>query len=110
MKTNFGLPWRHFTGNSLESGAFLADTLGMDDLAGYRRDAMKLAQVSELGGDEGYAARIPGFRGLIATGRTRKEAIAELQDALADWVTLAIRRRIGLPAVKRPVGRALTAA
>lgn len=82
----------------------------MDDLTGYRRDAMKLALVTELRWDEGYAARIPGFRGLIATGQTRKEAIAELQDALADWIDLALRREIDLPAVKQPARRALTAA
>jgi predicted RNase H-like HicB family nuclease len=81
----------------------------VDDLTGYRREAMKLAFVTELG-DEGYAARIPGFRGLIATGRTRKEAITELNDALADWIALALRRGIGLPALKEPARRRLTAA
>lgn len=82
----------------------------MDNLAGYRRDAMKLALLTELGGDEGYAARIPGFRGLIATGRTRKEAITELNDALADWIDLALRRGIGLPALRQPERPTLTAA
>jgi predicted RNase H-like HicB family nuclease len=82
----------------------------MDNLAGYRRNAMKLALVTELGADEGYAARIPGFRGLIAAGRTRKEAIAELNDVLADWIDLAFRRGIGLPAVRQPEKRTLTAA
>jgi predicted RNase H-like HicB family nuclease len=72
----------------------------MDTLTGYRRHAMKLALVTALGGDEGYVARIPGFRGLLATGRTRKEALAELDGALIDW--------IGLPALKEQ--EALTAA
>ena len=71
---------------------------------------MKLAIVTKLGGDEGYVARIPGFRGLLATGRTRKESIAELQDALVDWIELALRRGIGLPAVKHREAPALTAA
>lgn len=82
----------------------------MDNLAGYRRGAMKLALVTRLGGNEGYAARIPGFRGLIATGRTRKEAITELNDALADWIDLALRRGIGLPTLKQPEGSTLTVA
>jgi predicted RNase H-like HicB family nuclease len=82
----------------------------VDTLTGYRRDAMKLLVVTELGGDEGYVARIPGFPGLLATGRTRKEAIAELQDALVDWIELALRRGIGLPAIKRRERPALTAA
>ena len=64
----------------------------MDKLTGYRSDAMKLAAVTKLGGGEGYVARIPGFRGLLATGRTRKESIAELEDALVDWIELALRR------------------
>ena len=96
--------------NSLEHGVLLADTQQVDMLASYRRDAMKLAVVTELGGDEGFAARIPGFRGLVATGQTRKDAIVELGDALADWVQLALRRGIGLPPVKQPDARALTAA
>jgi predicted RNase H-like HicB family nuclease len=93
---------------SLEPGVFFADTLFMDTLTGYRRHAMKLALVTDLGGDEGYVARIPGFRGLLATGRTRKEALAELDGALIDWIELALKRGIGLPALKEQ--EALTAA
>ena len=76
----------------LEQGVVPADNLFVDNLASYRRNAMKLAMVAKLGGDEGYVARIPGFRGLLATGRTRKESIAELEDALVDWIELALRR------------------
>jgi predicted RNase H-like HicB family nuclease len=79
-------------------------------LTGYRRDAMKLASVTKLGGDEGYVARIPGFRGLLATGKTRKESIAELEDALVDWIDLALRRGLGLPPVKQRKARELTLA
>jgi len=85
---------------SLEWGVVLVDTVFVDNLTSYRRDAMKLATVTKLGGDEGYVARIPGFRGLLATGRTRKESIAELEDALVDWIDLALRRGTGLPALK----------
>ena len=81
----------------------------MDHLASYRKDAMKHATITRLGGDEGYVARIPGFRGLLATGRTRKESIAELQDALVDWTELALRRGTGLPAIKQREAGALTA-
>jgi predicted RNase H-like HicB family nuclease len=82
----------------------------VDTLAGYRTQALKLAVVTELGANEGFVARIPGFRGLIATGRTRKQAIAELNDALADWIDVALRRGLGLPALKQRRERALTAA
>jgi predicted RNase H-like HicB family nuclease len=71
---------------------------------------MKLAAVTKLGGEEGYVARIPGFRGLLATGRTRKESIAELEGALVDWVELALRRGTGLPALKQPNTPSLTPA
>jgi predicted RNase H-like HicB family nuclease len=71
---------------------------------------MKLATVRKLGGDEGYVARIPGFRGLLATGRTRKESMSELEDALIDWINLALRRGTGLPALKQSRALALTTA
>lgn len=70
---------------------------------------MKLATVTKLGRDEGYVARIPGFRGLLATGRTRKESITELEDALVDWVELALRRGTGLPSIKQREIPALSA-
>lgn len=70
---------------------------------------MKLALLTDLG-DEGYAARIPGFPGLLATGRTKKEVLVELNDALADWVALALKRRIGLPALRESPKPALSAA
>ena len=98
------------TSNSLECDAVFADTPGVDHLASYRKDAMKLAAIMKLGGNEGYVARIPGFRGLLATGRTRKESMAELEDALVDWIDLALRRGTGLPAIKQPRARELTAA
>jgi predicted RNase H-like HicB family nuclease len=52
-------------------------------------------------GDEGYVVRIPGFRGLLATGKTRKETLADLDGALADWIDLALKRGLGLPSVKQ---------
>ena len=96
--------------NGLEWGVVPADNLFVDHLNGYRRDAMKLAIVTKLGGDEGYVARIPGFRGLLATGRTRKESLAELQGALVDWTELSLRRGTGLPAVKQQHASELTPA
>lgn len=65
----------------------------------YRRQALKVAEVTFLREDEGFAARIPGFRGLIATGETKRKALAELETALADWIDLALKRGLGLPPV-----------
>jgi predicted RNase H-like HicB family nuclease len=66
-------------------------------LKAYTRQALKVAEVAALADDEGFVARIPGFRGLVATGRTKKEALTELQSALADWIVLALKRGLGLP-------------
>jgi predicted RNase H-like HicB family nuclease len=73
----------------------------MQKLARYRSQALKLAEIELLGGGEGYVARIPGFRGLLATGPTKGEALEELESALIDWIDLALRRGAGLPAIKK---------
>lgn len=78
----------------------MAKILGVAPLNKYCKQALKLAQINFLGEDEGYAARIPGFRGLIATGATKKEALAELETALVDWINLALNRGIGLPRIR----------
>ena len=74
----------------------------------YSRQALKLAENTFLSEDEGFVARIPGFRGLLATGQTKREALAELQTALADWIDLSLKRGLGLPPVKP--GRELVSA
>lgn len=69
-------------------------------LEAYTRQALKVAEITSLGDGEGFVARIPGFRGLLATGRTKKIVLTELQTVLADWIALALKRGLGLPAVK----------
>jgi predicted RNase H-like HicB family nuclease len=71
----------------------------VDTLAKYRKQALKLAEIVDLGPKEGFAATIPAFRGLIAVGGTKREALAELESTLADWVDLALKRGIGLPKI-----------
>ena len=82
----------------------------MDTLTSYRNQALKLAAVESLGGGEGYVARIPGFRGLLGTGRTRKETLADLESALEGWIELALKRGIGLPAVASREAEVISAA
>jgi predicted RNase H-like HicB family nuclease len=48
-------------------------------------------------GDERYFACIADFRGLLASGVTKKGALADLEAALVDWISLALRRGLGLP-------------
>ena len=74
----------------------------MQTMEKYRRQALKLAEVTFLSKEEGFVARIPGFRGLLATGATKREALAELDTALADWTDLALSRGLGLPRVAMP--------
>lgn len=71
----------------------------MDTLTSYRKQALKVAVVESLGGGEGYVARIPGFRGLIGHGATKKETLADLDSALEGWIDLALKRGVGLPPV-----------
>lgn len=89
---------------------FLLIMTPMDRLASYRRQAMRRAVLTELGAEEGYAGRIPGFRGLLSTGRTKAETLAELEETLADWIDLALKRGIGLPALVDRPARVLNAA
>ena len=84
---------------ALETIGNFNESLSVQTMEKYRRQALKLAEVTLLSKDEGFAARIPGFRGLIATGATKREALAELQTALADWIDLALKRGLGLPPV-----------
>jgi predicted RNase H-like HicB family nuclease len=94
----------------LEKGGNFNDSWFVQTMEKYRRQALKLAEVTCLGQNEGFAARIPGFRGLIATGATRREALGELETALADWIDLALKRGLGLPPVStRPAADLVSA-
>ena len=71
----------------------------LSNLLKYRRMALKSAEIIDLGEDEGYAAKIPGFAGLLAVGSSKKAVLSELASALDDWMSLALKRGLGLPAV-----------
>jgi predicted RNase H-like HicB family nuclease len=74
----------------------------VNNLLKYRRMALKMAEIVDLGDDEGYAAKIPGFAGLLAVGSNKREAVSELASALDDWMSLALKRGLGLPALSAP--------
>jgi predicted RNase H-like HicB family nuclease len=82
----------------------------MDTFASYRKQALRLAEIEFLGSDEGYVARVPGFRGLLGTGQTKKETMADLESALEGWIELALKRGIGLPAVSKRATEVVSAA
>jgi predicted RNase H-like HicB family nuclease len=70
------------------------------DLVKYQKAALQRATFKFLGEGEGYAARIPGFRGLIVFGSTKTKAMQELKSALFDWISLSLRMGDGLPRLK----------
>jgi predicted RNase H-like HicB family nuclease len=72
----------------------------MTNLQAYERAALKHATLKFLGDGEGYAARIPGFKGLIVFGDTKREALVELRTALTDWIALSLRFGDGLPRLR----------
>ena len=84
---------------ALDTFGHVAQSSSVQTMETYRREALKLAELTFLGEEEGFAARIPGFRGLIATGETKRQALADLETALADWIDLALKRGLGLPPV-----------
>jgi predicted RNase H-like HicB family nuclease len=71
------------------------------ELVAYQRTALLNAKLKYLGEGEGYAARIPGFKGLVVFGDTKAQAIRELKSALAEWVLLSLRLGDGLPKLKK---------
>ena len=95
---------------ALETDRKFSENQFVQTMEKYCRQALKLAEVTFLSEDEGFAARIPGFRGLIATGQTKREALAELETALADWIDLALKRGLGLPPVSTPPATDLVSA
>ena len=72
----------------------------MNDLKGYQRAALKQANIKNLGEGEGFAAKIPGFPGLVVFGETKEETLKELESALAGWLQLANQRGEELPSLK----------
>jgi predicted RNase H-like HicB family nuclease len=80
----------------------ISHTPSVNNLLKYRRMALKKAEIVNLGTDEGYAAKIPGFAGLLAVGSSKKAAVTELESALDDWMSLALKRGLGLPALTAP--------
>jgi predicted RNase H-like HicB family nuclease len=85
--------------NDLIYGRPLISVSPMNGLSEYCKEALKLAVVKNLGGEEGYSAKIPGFAGLVVFAPTRAEVIRELKSALEGWVELSLERGDGLPAL-----------
>ena len=79
----------------------------MGELREYQKAALKRAVVKYLGRGEGYAAKIPGFAGLIVFGDSKRETLAELESALSGWIELSLKRGDGLPSLHGELAEAL---
>jgi predicted RNase H-like HicB family nuclease len=85
--------------SSLESGDGVRYCLSVRELEQYRKTALKLTEVKNLGKGEGYSAKIPGFKGLIVFAETKSAVLAELESALEGWMELSLERGDGLPSL-----------
>lgn len=65
-------------------------------LTEYVEAAMGLAQAEKME-DSRYFGAIPGFQGLWAEGKTKKECLGELRRSLEEWLVLALREDEDLP-------------
>lgn len=45
-----------------------------------------------------YVVRVPALRGVVSEGHTEQEALANIKDAIEEWI--AARRAMGLPIVE----------
>lgn len=67
----------------------------------YVRAIMAKANVEKIADPLPYFASLPSFKGVWAQGRTRKEALAELQEILEEWLLLKVRKRQFVPSVRQ---------
>ncbi len=65
-------------------------------LAAYIEKAMAIAVVEKVGEGE-YVASVPGFKGALGYGKTRKEAKDELRSVFEEWLVAALRADDELP-------------
>ena len=66
------------------------------------RRSVKYTVVIEKGQESGYVALVPGLRGCVSQGRTKKEAIANVKEAIEAYIEALMED--GLP-VPTEVGR-----
>lgn len=71
---------------------------------------MEKARVEKIVDPLPYFASLPSFKGVWAQGRTRKEALNELQEVLEEWLLLKVRKRQFVPSVRQYDLNALFAA
>ena len=67
----------------------------------YVATVMSRAIVEKMNDPLPYFASIPSFEGVWGQGATKKEALAELQEVLEEWILLKVRKQQFVPSVRR---------
>ncbi|MDD5055438.1 MAG: type II toxin-antitoxin system HicB family antitoxin [Candidatus Peribacteraceae bacterium] len=76
----------------------------------YLREAMATAKIEKIDDPLPYFASLPAFKGVWAQGKTKKEALAQLQEVLEEWLLVKVRKQQFVPTVRRYDLNALLAA
>lgn len=67
----------------------------------YVIEVMAKAKIEKIHGTLPYFVSIPSFKGVWAQGRTKKEALAELQEVLEEWLLIKVRKQQFVPSVRK---------
>ena len=63
----------------------------------YIETALKRAHYEIIDNDEPFYGKIPGFKGLWATGKTLEQCRENLMETLEGWILLSIQKKLPLP-------------
>jgi predicted RNase H-like HicB family nuclease len=63
--------------------------------------AMRKARYQHIVGEHIYFGKIPDFKGLWASGKTKAACEAELRERLEEWIVLGLRMNMALPVLGR---------
>ncbi len=67
----------------------------------YVTEVMAKAKIEKIDDPLPYFCSIPSFKGVWAQGRTKKAALAELQEVLEEWLLLKVRKQQFVPSVRK---------
>lgn len=76
----------------------------------YVAAVMAKAKIEKIDDPLPYFASLPSFKGVWAQGRTKKEALGELQEVLEEWLLLKVRKQQFVPSIRKYDLNALLAA
>ena len=66
----------------------------------YIATVMESAIIEKIDDPMPFLATVPEFKGVWAQGKTRREALSELQEVLEEWILLKIRKQQFVPTRK----------